>query len=101
MAAGTWPRTALSNGREIAGKTLGVVGFGNIGRLTARLGRELGMNDRRVTIRDSLRSVPVWAEEGTENRSLDELLAAADVVTLHVPLVAGRDTSLALRASRR
>jgi len=88
VAAGTWPRTALSSGREIAGKTLGVIGFGNIGRLTARLGRELGMNivahDPGLDAQASL-----WAEEATENRSLDELLAAADVVTLHVPLVAG------------
>ena len=35
VADGTWPRAALSSGREIAGKTLGVVGFGGIGRLTA------------------------------------------------------------------
>ena len=38
VAAGHWPRGALSNGREIAGKTLGLVGFGGIGRLTGRLG---------------------------------------------------------------
>ena len=34
VSEGKWPRAALSNGREIAGKTLGVVGFGGIGRLT-------------------------------------------------------------------
>ena len=33
-----WPRTALSNGREAGGKTLGLVGFGSIGQLTARAG---------------------------------------------------------------
>ena len=43
VAAGKWPRAALSSGREIAGKTLGIVGFGGIGRLTGRLGRALGM----------------------------------------------------------
>src|SRR6516162_9823860 len=36
VAAGRWPRTALSQGREAHGKVLGVVGFGSIGRLTAR-----------------------------------------------------------------
>ena len=41
--AGEWPRPALSNGRELAGKTLGIVGFGGIGRLAGRLGRALGM----------------------------------------------------------
>ena len=39
VAAGQWPRTALSNGRETAGKTLGLIGFGSIGQLTAKLAR--------------------------------------------------------------
>jgi (S)-sulfolactate dehydrogenase len=86
VAAGTWPRAALSNGREIAGKTLGVVGFGGIGRLTARLGKALGMRalgfDVQVPAAD-----PRWAEDGVEPRTLDALLAQADVLTLHVPLV--------------
>ena len=43
VAAGQWPRTALSSGREIAGKTLGLIGFGSIGQLTASLARALGM----------------------------------------------------------
>ena len=37
VAAGNWPRTALSNGREVSGKTLGLIGFGSIGQLTAKL----------------------------------------------------------------
>ena len=37
VASGQWPRGALSNGREMSGKTLGIVGYGDIGRLTARL----------------------------------------------------------------
>jgi (S)-sulfolactate dehydrogenase len=86
VAAGTWPRAALSNGREIAGKTLGVVGFGGIGRLTARLGKALGMRalgfDVQVPAAD-----PRWADDGVEPRTLDALLAQADVLTLHVPLV--------------
>ena len=43
VAAGAWPRTALSQGRELHGKTLGLVGFGSIGQATATLGRALGM----------------------------------------------------------
>jgi (S)-sulfolactate dehydrogenase len=35
VAAGQWPRNALSSGREAAGKTLGLIGFGSIGQLTA------------------------------------------------------------------
>ena len=38
VAGGQWPRNALSNGREIAGKTLGLIGFGSIGQLTASMG---------------------------------------------------------------
>jgi (S)-sulfolactate dehydrogenase len=87
-AAGAWPRGPLSNGREIAGKTLGVVGFGGIGRLTAQLAQGLGM---RIVAHDPelAATSTVWAEAGTSCASLDELLAAADVVTLHVPLTAG------------
>ena len=43
VAQGKWPRNALSNGREVGGKTLGLVGFGSIGQLTAGLARALGM----------------------------------------------------------
>ena len=86
VAAGKWPRAALSSGREIAGKTLGIVGFGGIGRLTGRLGRALGMRvigfDAELAPDDA-----VWREEGVEPRTLDALLAQADVLTLHVPLV--------------
>ena len=86
MGQGRWPRTALSTGREIGGKTLGIVGFGNIGRLVARLGRAVGM---RVIGCDAAipDSSPVWGEEGAQPRGFAALLADADVVTLHVPLV--------------
>jgi (S)-sulfolactate dehydrogenase len=87
VANGEWPRPALSNGRELAGKTLGVVGFGGIGRLAGRLARALGM---RVIGFDSQigPSSDVWKAEQAAARELDALLAEADVVTLHVPLVA-------------
>jgi (S)-sulfolactate dehydrogenase len=87
VAAGKWPRAALSNGRELGGKTLGIVGFGGIGRLTARLGQAVGM---RAIGFDALlpSSDRAWADENVEPRTLDALLAQADVLTLHVPLVA-------------
>ena len=86
VAAGQWPRAKLSNGREIAGKTLGVVGFGSIGRMTAKLARGLGM---RVLAFDPqiVASASVWAEHETVSRSLDGVLREADVVSLHVPLI--------------
>ena len=87
VAAGKWPRTHLSGGRELGGKTLGIVGFGGIGRLTARLGRALGMRvigfDAQLAPNDL-----AWTDEQVEPRTLDGLLAQADVLTLHVPLVA-------------
>jgi len=85
VAAGEWPRTRLSRGKEMAGKTLGIVGFGGIGRLTGKLGHAMGM---RVIAFDALipHDAAVWAEEATEPHALDALLAVSDVVSLHVPL---------------
>jgi (S)-sulfolactate dehydrogenase len=85
VASGQWPRAALSRGREIAGKTMGVVGFGSIGRATAQLARAAGMTvigfDAHIAATAAL-----WAEQGIPPKRLDELLRAADVVSLHVPL---------------
>ncbi|SEJ56587.1 hydroxyacid dehydrogenase [Achromobacter sp. NFACC18-2] len=85
VAAGKWPRNALSQGLEAHGRTLGVVGFGGIGRLAAQLARGLGM---RVVGSDAALPPghPAWGEAGAEPLPLDDLLAQADVVTLHVPL---------------
>ena len=89
VEAGTWPRQTLSQGREARGKTLGIIGFGNIGRLTARKAQALGMrvvaHDPALDPRD-----PVWELLDGPARSLDALLAESDVVSLHVPL--GPDT---------
>jgi Phosphoglycerate dehydrogenase and related dehydrogenases len=88
VAAGAWPRGALSSGREIGGKTLGLIGFGGIGRLTAQLAQGLGM---RVVAHDpALKDDdPVWESSNVQPRTLDALLTEADVVSLHVPLVEG------------
>jgi (S)-sulfolactate dehydrogenase len=85
VAAGKWPRGALSNGREIGGKTLGLIGFGGIGRLTGQLGRGMGM---RVIGHDPQLpdTAPIWAAEGTQATTMEQVLAQADVVSLHVPL---------------
>ncbi|MEP7329885.1 MAG: hydroxyacid dehydrogenase [Betaproteobacteria bacterium] len=85
VGAGQWPRGALSEGREIAGKTLGLIGFGGIGRLTAKLGRGLGM--RVIAFDPQLpASSPLWGENGTLCVTLDAAIAQADVLSLHVPL---------------
>jgi (S)-sulfolactate dehydrogenase len=85
VEAGTWPRQTLSQGREAAGKVLGIVGFGSIGRLTARKAAALGM---RVVGYDTLVAAgdPAWREAGVAPRDVDSLLAQSDVVSLHLPL---------------
>ena len=84
MRAGEWPRQACA-GREIAGKTLGLVGYGAIARHTASLARPLGMHiqayDPFVQPNDE-----IWGE--TSPCTLEELLATSDVVSLHTPLTA-------------
>ena len=86
VVAGQWPRAALSNGRETAGKTLGLVGFGSIGQLTATLARAIGME---VIAFDAMLAAghPAYAAHGVRAVGLDALIAAADVLSLHVPLV--------------
>ena len=85
VAAGQWPRGPLSNGREISGKVLGIIGFGDIGRLVARIAQGLGM---RVVATDAMinADAPVWKETGVACITLNELLAASDVISLHIPL---------------
>jgi len=86
MVQGQWPRNALSSGREIHGKTLGLIGYGSIGQLTARFAQALGM---RVQAHDALMAPdhPAFASTGVQAVSLDTLLAASDVISLHVPLL--------------
>ena len=88
VALGQWPRQALSNGRETAGKTLGLVGFGSIGQLSARLARGLGM---QVLAHDALMAAddPAFGQCGVRGVGLGELIATSDVISLHVPLVDG------------
>ena len=97
VAAGRWPRAQLSHGHEIRDKTLGLIGFGSIGRVTARVAQSLGM---QVVAHDPMIADddPAWRQHDVGNRSLEALLAEADVVSLHVPLIA--QTRRLLNASR-
>ena len=85
VLAGEWPRTALI-GREASGKTLGIVGFGAIGRAVAQRAEALGME---VAAFDPMLSPGDAAWSTPSVRRFDDLgamLGASDVVTLHVPL---------------
>jgi (S)-sulfolactate dehydrogenase len=86
VAAGQWPRNALSSGREVGGKTLGLIGFGSIGQLTAKLARGLGMT---VIAFDAMMDAdhPAFAAHRVRAVGLEEVITMADVVSVHVPLV--------------
>ena len=79
MHEGVWQKSASAS-FEIRGKTLGVVGYGNIGSQLGVLAEGLGMN---VTFFDVARKLNLGNARQID--SLDELLARSDVVTLHVP----------------
>ena len=68
---------------ELAGKALGIVGFGRIGRTVARIASAFGMHIMIAT-----RTPRVEAEEIGECTDLDMLLQKADIVSLHCPLTA-------------
>ena len=95
MLAGEWPRAALSEGGEVAGRTMGLLGLGTIGRAVAVRAEALGMriaaHDPGVAADD-----PVWRTVG--RLDLDALLATADVLSLHVPLTEGTRNLIDARA---
>ncbi|MBS5284196.1 MAG: D-2-hydroxyacid dehydrogenase [Clostridiales bacterium] len=67
---------------ELAGKTMGVIGFGRIGQETARIAQALGM---KILAYDAFRR-PELETETCHYADLDTLLAQSDVITLHCPL---------------
>ncbi|MBA2450731.1 MAG: hypothetical protein H0V51_22185 [Chloroflexi bacterium] len=85
LRGGGWPVWELrSSSFELAGKTLGLVGFGRIGREVARRARAF---DARIVYYDPFRaSHDVETALEAAFLSLDELLGRADIVSLHLPL---------------
>jgi D-3-phosphoglycerate dehydrogenase / 2-oxoglutarate reductase len=77
--AGGWEKSAVGS-REVRGKTLGIVGFGNIGSQLAVMAEAMGM---RVIYYDHIDKLVYGNVQPVE--SLHQLLAQSDVVTLHVP----------------
>jgi (S)-sulfolactate dehydrogenase len=87
VADGHWPRAKYSEGHELGGKLLGLVGFGSVGQRTAVKARAFGM---RIAAYDPLLSSDdaVWRALGTLPLGLDDLIAESDIVSLHLPLLA-------------
>lgn len=69
-----------NNCREIRGKTIGIVGYGHIGAQLSVLADSMGM---KVLFYDTLQIMPLGTAQPVG--TLDELLANADFITLHVP----------------
>jgi D-3-phosphoglycerate dehydrogenase / 2-oxoglutarate reductase len=80
--AGLWPKNGFM-GVEVTGKTLGLVGAGNIGSIVAS--RALGLKMKVVAF-DPFLTAERAVEMGVEKADLDTLLAKADFITLHTPL---------------
>lgn len=80
VEAGDWPR---SNGCELAGKTLGIVGLGAIGKKLALRARAFEM---QVIAYDPYFDAAFAEANGVRQMDLDGLLQQADVISLHVPL---------------
>ena len=81
MKAGQWPKAGLT-GFELEGKRLGVIGLGRIGATVARKALGIGME---VAAYDPFLPPAAAAKGSVPLKTLDELLAWADIVTLHVP----------------
>src|SRR5690606_22592171 len=89
---GTWERGGMFCRldypiRELAGLSLGIVGYGNLGRSVAALGRGFGMRILAAR-RDGTDPAP---EPGVERLALPRLLERADIVSLHCPLNAATE----------
>ena len=76
---GGWLKSA-TNSFEVRGKTLGLIGYGNIGSQLSVLAESLGM---KVIFHDTVTKLPLG--NASQAESLEELLATSDVVSLHVP----------------
>ncbi|WP_407342417.1 phosphoglycerate dehydrogenase [Pengzhenrongella phosphoraccumulans] len=92
MHAGVWDKTS-EGAHEIRGRTLGIIGYGNIGTQLSVLAENLGMT---VVFYDTAEKLALGNAQRME--TLDELLDAADIVTLHVD---GRDGNAGLFGAKQ
>jgi D-3-phosphoglycerate dehydrogenase len=90
--AGQWERAF---GRELSGAVLGLIGFGRIGRQVAQRARACGME---LLVYDVAPDAAAAAAVGARFAPLDEVLATADVVSLHAPATAGTRRLIDARA---
>jgi len=84
MREGKWPKKDYAKGMELTGKTLGLIGFGNIGKEVAKRALGLGM---KVIAHDPFVKETTLDVKLTTN---DEVYANADYISVHVPLIDGK-----------
>lgn len=82
MKAGEWPKKEY-RGAELAGKNLGIMGIGNIGKMVAHRAAAFGM---RVLAYDPFFDEQAINKRGAEAVSLAQLYKEADTITFHLPL---------------
>lgn len=80
LKQGTWDK---NGGRDLSGRTVGIVGVGNVGKEVIRLLKPFGCE---ILVNDIVDQHGYYAEVGVTEVSLEELLNRANIVTLHVPL---------------
>lgn len=78
----TWDKYKFV-GRELRGKTLGILGFGRIGQRVGELGRAFKMN---IVAYDPYLPAHVFEEQQARSMTIDEVLKVSDYVTIHMPL---------------
>jgi D-3-phosphoglycerate dehydrogenase len=93
LRGGVWEKTKYQ-GRELSGRTLGILGFGRIGREVATRARAFEL---RVVAHDPLYNAPAEGFGWVQAISRDELFATADILTLHVPLTDDTRDSIGAR----
>lgn len=81
MRQGKWPKKEYAHGMELTGKTLGLLGFGNIGKETAKRAIGLGMNV--IAFDPFIQSTDM----NVKLVSKDEVISQSDFISLHMPLI--------------
>ena len=84
VVGGAWDRPKFGSGVELAGRTMGVIGFGSIGQV---VGAKAAAMDMDLIAYDAMLpdDAPAW--ENARRMELDALVASADVISLHCPLL--------------
>ena len=86
MREGKWEKKAYGKGIELRGKTLGVIGYGRIGKSLGDMAQALGMNVLAYDIYKNLD----WESETMHYAEMDDILAKADFISVHTPAVPGK-----------